>query len=110
MDTKGILLWTGFALVCAIICLFSYRMKKQIDQEGIEASGVVSRIKDEGQPDEIDLHYYVRYRTKDGEEFEGLLSNPGSGLEVGQTVQIKYHPKYKTNVRLIRIDPDRKDD
>ena len=110
MDTKGILLWAGFALVCAVICLFSYRMKKQIEKDGIETSGVISRIEDVGQPDEIDLHYYVRYRTKDGEEFEGLLSNPKPGLAVGQTVHIKYHPKYKTNVRLICNDSDRRDD
>ena len=110
MDTKGILLWAGFALICGFISLFSYRMKRQIDKDGIETNGVISRIEDAGQPDEIDLHYYVRYRTKDGEEFEGLLSNPGSSLEVGQTVQIKYHPKYKTNVRLICSDSDRRDD
>ena len=98
---KGILLWVGFALICAVIYLFSYRMKKQIEKDGIETTGVISRIEEAGQPDEIDLHYYVKYRTEDGEEMEGLISNPRSGLEVGQAVHIKYHPKYKTNARLI---------
>ena len=101
MDTKGILLWVGFALICGFISLFSYRMKRQIDKDGIETNGVISRIEDAGQPDEIDLHYYVQYRTEDGEEIEGLISNPRSDLEVGQTVHIKYHPKHRSNARLI---------
>ena len=54
-----------------------------------------------GGSEEIDLQYYARYRTKEGEEIEGLLSNPSSDLEVGQQVLLKYHPKHKTNARLI---------
>ena len=102
MDTKGIILWVGFAVLCAVIYLFSCRMKKQIEENGIETTGVISRIEDVGGPDEIDLRYYARYRTEDGEEIEGVLSNPGSNLEVGQQVCVKYHPKVKTNARLIR--------
>ena len=94
------LLWAGFALICGLIYLFSYRMKNQIDKEGIETDGVISRIEDAGQQDEIDFQYYVKYRTEDGEEIEGIISNPRSDLEVGQTVHIKYHPKYRNNVRL----------
>ena len=100
MDTKGMLLWTGFALICGLIYLFSCRMKNQIDKEGIETDGVISRIEDAGQQDEIDLQYYVKYRTEEGEEIEGIISNPGSDLEIGQTAHIKYHPKYRNNVRL----------
>ena len=100
-DTKGILLWVGFAVICAVIVFLSRRMKKQIEENGIETTGVISRITDEGGPGEIDLRYYARYRTEDGEEVEGLLSNPRSDLEVGQQVRVKYHPKYKTNARLI---------
>lgn len=101
MDTKGVLLWTVFALICTAIYLYSYRMKKQIEEDGIKTAGVISHIEDGGQPDEIDLHYYVSFRTEDGEEIEGIISNPRSDLDVGQTVQIKYHPKHKMNVRLI---------
>ena len=102
MDTKGILLWVGLAAVCGVIFPVSRRMKKQIEENGIETTGVISRITDEGGADEIDLRYYARYRTADGEEVEGLLSNPGSDLEAGQQVRIKYHPKYQTNARLLR--------
>jgi len=100
-DTKGILLWAGLLIICGIIFFLSRRMKKQIEENGIETNGVISRITDEGGPDEINLQYYARYRTENGEEVEGLLSNPRSDLEVGQQVRVKYHPKYKANARLI---------
>ena len=101
-DMKGILLWVGLAVIFAVVSLLSKRMKKQIESDGIETAGVISRITDEGGPDEIDLRYYARYRTADGEEVEGLLSNPRSDLEVGQQVRLKYHPKHKTNARLVK--------
>ncbi|MBR4742669.1 MAG: hypothetical protein IK082_00545 [Oscillospiraceae bacterium] len=101
-DTKGILLWAGLAVVCAVLYFLSRRMKKQIEESGIQTTGVISRITDEGGPDAIDLRYYARYRTQDGEEVEGLLSNPSSDLTEGQKVLVKYHPKHKTNARLIR--------
>ena len=101
MDSKGIGLWIGFIVICAIIYLVSRRMKKQIETKGIETTGVISRITDAGAQDEVDLQYYVHFRAQDGEEIEGILSNPRQDLAEGQTVRVKYHPKYKTNVRLI---------
>ena len=101
MNASGVLLWAGLAVICAAISLCSHRMKKQIEEDGIETTGVISRIEDMGAQDEINLHYYARYRTKDGEEVEGLLSNPRSDLAEGQEVRIKYHPKHKTNARLV---------
>ncbi len=101
-DTKGILLWAGLLIICGIIFFLSRRTKKQIEENGIETNGVISRITDEGGSDEINLQYYARYRTENGEEVEGLLSNPRSNLEVGQQVRLKYHPKYKTNARLVK--------
>lgn len=102
MEIKGILAWAFLLMVCGAVILFSRKLKKEIEQNGIEAKGVISRIEDKGGPDEIDLQYYVRYRTEDGETIEGLLSNPTSDLQVGQPVDLKYHPKYKANARLIR--------
>lgn len=101
MDTKGIMLWVGFAILCAVIYLLSRRMKKQIEENGIETDAVISRIEEVGAADEIDLRYYARYRTQDGEEIEGVLSNPRSDLEVGRQVRLKYHPKHKANARLV---------
>ena len=101
MDIKGIILWVGFAVICAVIYLLSRRMKKQIEENGIETDAVISRIEEVGAADEIDLRYYARYRTQDGEEIEGVLSNPRSDLEVGQQLRLKYHPKHKANARLV---------
>lgn len=100
MDTKGILMWAVFLAVCAVVFFVSRRMKKQIDENGIEVTGVISRIEDAGT-EEADLRYYARYVTEDGEEVEGLLSNPRPDLETGQQVRLRYHPKYKTNARLV---------
>ena len=102
MDTKGMILWGGLLAAGAIIYLVSLIMKRQIEKNGIETIGEISRIVDVGGSDDIILHYYARYITSDGEEVEGLLSNPRSDLEVGQKVRLKYHPKHKTNARLIR--------
>ena len=100
-DIKGILLWVGLLAIFAIVFFLSQRMKKQIEENGIETTGVISRIVDFGSTDEINLQYYVRYRTEDGKEIEGVLSNPGKDLQEGQEVRIKYHPKFKNNARLI---------
>ena len=101
MEPKDIALWAGFLVICAVIYLVSKRMKKQIEENGIETTGVISRITDTGDTTEISLCCYARYRTEDGEEVEGLLSNPSSDLAEGQQVRIRYHPKHKTNARLI---------
>ena len=101
-NLKGILIWVGFLVLVAAILYFSRRIKKQIEENGIETSGVISAIRDEGGADEIDVRYYAKYRTEDGDEIEGVILNPSSDLEVGQRVRLKYHPKLKTNARLVR--------
>jgi len=35
------------------------------------------------------------------DKIEGIISNPADDLKVGQSVRLKYHPKYKMNARLI---------
>ena len=99
---RGIVLWIAFLAIFAAGVLISRRIKKQIEKDGIEAEGVVSRIVDEGQPPETDIRVYVRYRTRDGEEEEAILTNPTSDLAPGQTVRIKYHPKLRMNARLVK--------
>jgi hypothetical protein len=100
MDLKGILLWGGLAIICGAIWFFSRRIKKEIEENGILVPGVISRIVESADPEDPDEDCYVRYQTREGEEIEGLLSNPAAGLEVGQKVWIKYHPKLKQNCRL----------
>lgn len=98
---KGIIAWMIFLAVIAAGILVSRRIKSEINENGIETDAVVSRITDDGTPEDIDINVYVRYRTENGEEIEGILSNPRAGLEEGQQVRIKYHPKYKSNARLV---------
>lgn len=98
---KGIIAWMVFLAVIAAGILVSRRIKSEINENGIETDAVVSRITDDGTPEDIDINVYVRYRTENGEEIEGVLSNPRAGLEEGQQVRIKYHPKYKSNARLV---------
>ena len=100
-NVKGILIWIVFLAIVAAIYFFSRRIKKQIEENGIETNGVISAIRDEGSMDEIDMRYYAKYRTEDGKEIEGLISNPSSDLEVGQQVHLKYHPTLRANARII---------
>lgn len=98
---KGIIMWMVFLAIIAVGVLVSRRMKKDIKENGIEADAVVSRISEDMSQDLSDFIVYVKYHTEDGEEVEGVLSNPRADLEEGQQVRIKYHPKYKNNARLI---------
>lgn len=98
---KGIIMWVVFLAIIAVGVLVSRRMKKDIKENGIEADAVVSRISEDMSQDLSDFIVYVKYHTEDGEEVEGVLSNPRADLEEGQQVRIKYHPKYKNNARLI---------
>lgn len=101
MGTKGIIMWIVFIAICAAIIIISRKMKNEIEENGIETTGVISRIEDMGDPEDISLIYYAKYRTEDGEEVEGTISNPAAGLEVGQQVRLKYHPEHRMNARLI---------
>ena len=98
---KGVIMWAAFILILAAGMLVSRRMKKGISENGIETDAVVSRITEDMSQDLSDFMVYVRYRTQNGEEIEGVLSNPRTDLEEGQQVRIKYHPRYKSNARLV---------
>jgi hypothetical protein len=68
-------------------------------KNGIEADAVITRIRESVDSDmDVTYEYDVRYIRSDGEmngqEEEGVLSNPGfgKGLEVGAKIRIKYLP------------------
>ena len=94
-------MWILLLAVFAAGTLVSRRIKSGINENGIETDAVVSRIVDDGTPEDVDINVYVRYCTDDGNEIEGILSNPRMDLREGQQVRIKYHPKYKANARLV---------
>lgn len=95
------IMWAVFIVICAVIIFISRNMKKQIEENGIETTGIISRIEDSGGTEDITFIYYAIYQTEDGEEVEGVISNPTYDLIVGQSVRLKYHPKYKMNARQI---------
>ena len=94
-------MWVVFLAVIAVGILVSRRIKRGINENGIETEAVVSRITDDGTQEDIDINVYVRYRTESGEEIEGVLSNPRANMKEGQAVRIKYHPEFKSNARLV---------
>ena len=104
MGTKGIIMWAVFIAVCATIYFYSRKIRKEIEEGGIETTGVISKIIDSGTPDVVSFDYYAVYTTAEGEKTEGILTNPAGDLKVGQQVRLKYHPKYKMNARLITDD------
>ena len=97
---KAVVIWTVLLAGIAAGTLLSRKIKREIKETGIETDAVVSRIVDDGTQTDTDINVYVRYRTENGEEVEGVLSNPRPDLIEGQHVRIRYHPKYKTNARL----------
>ncbi len=98
---KGIIMWAVFLIVIVGGILVSRKIKKGINEDGIETDAVVSRVLEDMSQDLSDFTVFVKYRTEDGEEVEGVISNPRLDLEEGQQVRIKYHPKYKNNARLL---------
>ena len=98
---KGIIMWAVLLAVISAGMLISRRIKNEIKDNGIETDAVVSRIVDDGTQTDIDINVYVSFITEDGSEIEAVISNPRTDLEEGQRVRIKYHPKYKTNARLV---------
>ncbi|MBR0281533.1 MAG: DUF3592 domain-containing protein [Oscillibacter sp.] len=104
-NIKGIIIWAVFLAVCAAIVIFGRRIRKQIDENGIEASGAVSRVDESYDSDTgaVTFNIYARYRTEDGDEIEGLLLNAPSNLQPGERVRVKYHPKLRTNAKLLNV-------
>ena len=104
-NVKGIIIWAVFLAICAAIVILSRRIRKQIDENGVEAVGEVSRVSESFDSDTgaVETSVYARYRTEDGKETEGLLLNAPDNLQPGQRVRVKYHPKLRSNAKLIEI-------
>lgn len=98
---KGLIMWAVFLIVIVAGMLVSRKLKKGINENGIETDAVVSRVSEDMSQDLSDFTVYVKFRIENGEEVEGVISNPRADLEEGQRVRIKYHPKYKNNARLV---------
>ena len=86
--------------------VFNYKRSKAINERGIEADAVVSRIKEietenDGQR-EARYEYFVKYRNEAGETVEAKLGNPPRFLMEGTELRVKYlpeKPKYVLTVK-----------
>ena len=95
-------------IVIAVVIglVFNYKRSKAINERGIEADAVVSRIKEietenDGQR-ETCYEYFVKYRNEAGETVEAKLGNPPRFLMEGTELRVKYlpeKPKYVLTVK-----------
>ena len=54
MELKGILIWAVFLAVVIAGILYSRRLRKRIDEQGIEAIGEISRVSVDSSEDGFD--------------------------------------------------------
>lgn len=111
----------GAVILIAIIVgiVFTSRLNNEINQNGIEADAVVTRINETENTDTDTLNttihytYYVTYQTQDGQTVEAKLASGksfenrigkswDSDLHEGSNVRIKYLPKKPKYVILIK--------
>ena len=103
----------GLGVILLIIVVVTIRNKKingDIDQNGLEADAVVSRVKENVTSDSdgmvsVSYTYYVTYRTMNGQTTEAQLGSGKSvdfrigrkawdhDLQEGAKVRIKYLPE-----------------
>ena len=111
MDPVTIVVIVVIAVIVAAIVVASVMSNNKIKKNGIAAEAKVSHVRiernntihdDTGMVDtEVNETYYVKFKTKDGEEVEALLANPGFGVKEGDTLKIKYLPEKPT--RVVRV-------
>ena len=107
-NLKGVIICAVFFAICAALLIVAHRMRKRIDEEGIEASGVISRVDESFDSDTgVEISVYARYRTEDGKEIEGLLLDAPSNLQEGQRVRLKYHPTLPMNAKVLGMESER---
>ena len=107
-NLKGLIICAAFLAICAALFIVAHRMRKRIDEDGIEASGVISRVDQYSTRNSgVKIRVYARYRTEDGEEMEGLLLDAPSSLQPGQRVRLKYHPTLPMNAKVLGMESER---
>ena len=95
--------------VIAIVAgfVYNYKRSQKINQEGVEADAVVSRVKEieketENGGHDVDYEYYVRYQSQSGENVEAKLGNPPRFLTEGTQLRIKYLPEKPKYVLMVK--------
>ena len=87
-------------IVIAVVIglVFNYKRSKAINERGIEADAVVSRIKEvetvNADGDRyVNYEYFVKFRNEAGETVEARLGNPSPNITEGTRLRVKYLPK-----------------
>ena len=96
-----------FAAIFVIVIVFRFKRNKAIQQNGVEADAVVSRVVEHEDTDEdghssVTYTYYVRYQMQDGQTVEAKLGSSPAYLSEGNAIRIKYlpdKPKYVIPVK-----------
>ncbi|MBQ8954371.1 MAG: DUF3592 domain-containing protein [Clostridia bacterium] len=98
----------GVVVVAVVIgFVFNYKRSKAINENGIEADAVVSRVKeiekdnDDGSQ-EYEYEYFVKYKTQSGETVEAKLGNPPRFLTEGKQLRVKYLPEKPKYVLMVK--------
>ncbi|MBE6910646.1 MAG: hypothetical protein E7474_13910 [Ruminococcaceae bacterium] len=86
----------GVIVLFAVI-FFKLKRNKAIQENGIEADAVVSRVvehedRDDDGHSEVTYTYYVRYQTQDRKTVEAKLGNAPAYIREGAALRIKYLP------------------
>lgn len=85
-------------ILLAFGAVFAIKRNNGIQQNGIEADAVVSRVEEKEDTDgegnrNVAYEYYVEYQTQDGKSVEAKLGNAPEHAVVGSWLRIKYLPE-----------------
>ena len=94
-------------VVVVIVAVYSFLRNKKINENGIEADAVISRIDTDTQTDSdgsvsTNETYYVDYQNAEGEIVTAKLGNPPFGAVVGTAMRVKYLPEKPKYVRRVK--------
>ena len=96
-------------VIIAVLIVAAYNRKrsKAINENGIEADAVVSRIREvesvnaDGDRN-VNYEYFIKYRNKAGETVEAKLGNPPPNITEGTRLRVKFLPEKPKYVLAVR--------
>ena len=103
MEPWNMAVLAGIAVVLVIIAVYCVLRNRKIDENGVEADAVISRVDtdydSEGSPSEI---YFVDYVNAEGQTVTAKLGNPPMNAYQGMPMRIKYLPEKPRFVRRVK--------
>ena len=92
-------------VIVAIVVIYSILRNKKINDNGIEADAVISRIDIDTDVDggvTENKTYYVDYQNAEGQIATAKLGNPPFGAAVGTAMRVKYLPEKPKYVNCVK--------